>query len=121
MIISTIIKINGVYDILCSISILNILPNSLLTNIHKDIFKYDKQENIDNCYKLFETLLAFFILLYGLIRIFGNKLTISITYIIEGLYFYNEMQINNTVYTDKASFVIISSTILSILVFVTQL
>lgn len=119
MIILTIIKINGIYDILCSMSILKILPNSLLTNIHKNIFKYDKQENTKDSYKLFERILAFFILLYGLIRIFGNKLSISITYILEALYFYNEMEINNSVYTDKASFVIISSTILSIFVIVT--
>ena len=59
MIILTIIKINGIYDILCSMSILKILPNSSLTNIHKNIFKYDKQENIEDCYKLFERILAF--------------------------------------------------------------
>lgn len=119
MIIITIIKVNGIYDILCSMSILNILPNTFLTNIHRDIFKYDKQENIDNSYKLFERMLAFFILLYGLVRIFGNNISISISYIIEAIYFYYEMEIKNTVYTDKASFVIISSIILSITSLVT--
>lgn len=103
-----IIQINGIYDILCALSILKVLPESPFSYFHMNMFK---QHEI----YYFERSLSFYIMLYGFVRLFGSNSTISFSYFSEALYFFNEMVFYNSVYTDKATYVIISSTMLSIL------
>jgi len=106
---NVIIKVNGIYDILCGLSILNCIPESILSNLHLGMFKRHKIYN----YAYFERALSFYIILYGFMRLFGSKLIISTSYISEALYFYNEMVNHDTVYTDKATYVVITSSLLS--------
>lgn len=101
-----IIQINGLYDIVCALSILKILPESPFSYFHMNMFK--EQSN-------FERSLSFYIMLYGFVRLFGSNSLISFSYLSESLYFFNEMVFYNSVYTDKATYVIISSTMLSML------
>ena len=105
------IKINGIYDIACGLSILKILPESPLSHSHINIFK---RHHI-YYFERFERCLSFYIMLYGFMRIFGSNSIISFSYLSEALYYFNEMVYHNSVYTDKATYVIIKSTMLSML------
>jgi len=89
-----IIKLNGIYDIICSVSILdyNIIPN--LRNLHLKMFKY----NNDN--KLFERFFAYWIFTYGVMRLFGSYAIASYSYYLEALFFFNEY-LHNSVHNEK--------------------
>ena len=96
-----IIKINGIYDIICALSILFNIP--YIKNIHLSMIKdYNKQN------KITERFFAYWIFTYGIIRISDNYLLISYSYYIEALVFINEYM-NNSTYFYKSLFVIISS------------
>ena len=106
-----IVLLNGLYDVLCSLCILQIINIKLIGNLHKSMIKQSLQNN-----KLYCRILGFFILLYGLIRIFGNTYTISISYLIESLYYLNELHIG-TVDKKKSIFVITTSGIMCLYLF----
>lgn len=126
-ILNTIFIINGIYDILCSLSILHICVHKsfpllntnvegrtinirninipLFGNTHLSMFKYNKSNQI------MERLLAYWVFTYGIMRIFGNYQIISYSYYIEGSFLFNET-IYNSVYTKKTWVVILSSLLL---------
>lgn len=98
---SYIIKINGIYDILCAISIMNWLPIPYLDRLHLSMIK-DSQNAI------FERFLAYWIFTYGIIRLSNNYLLISCSYILEAIFFSNELMLGS-VYPGQSMFVILFS------------
>ena len=106
-----IIKINGIYDILCALSILKIINIPILCNLHLSMIKDNQNKNFET--QLFERFFAYWIFTYGVIRLSDNMILISYSYYIESLCFVNEY-LNNSVYHDKALFVIVSSFLLGI-------
>ncbi len=110
-----IIIINGIYDILCGLSILHIINISILDKLHVNMFikKFSEQE---------KRLLAYWIITYGCFRLFNsynyilNKSLVSLTFMIEALVMCNECFIHNTLYKVNTIIVIILSIILGILV-----
>ena len=124
-IMNTIFIINGMYDILCSLSILHICAHKsfpllninnkynvrninipLFGNIHLSMFKYNRHQNI-----VMERFLAYWIFTYGMMRIFGDYQIISYSYYIESYFLFNET-IYDSVYTQKTLAVILSSLLL---------
>lgn len=105
---------NGIYDILCAISIL-LCTNTPLSKIHLSIFK----ENIH--YQINNRLLAYWIITYGCIRLFilqQNKtinILIAITYFIEAFVYIYECKLHNTTIKYNVSLVSISSLIIGLL------
>jgi len=108
--ISTIITINGYYDILCALAILKIVKMPTLNTLHLSMFKHYHIEDV-----LFERFLAYWIFLNGAIRIYrpssygpmGPSL-VAFSYYFEAVVFLNEL-VRRSVYLDKATFVIITS------------
>jgi hypothetical protein len=105
-VLGNIIKINGIYDILCALCILKIINIPILNNLHLSVIKNYTGNNF-----LFERFYAYWIFTYGIIRLSNNIELISLSYFIEAIFFTNEYIIG-TVYRDKAFFIIISSLIL---------
>jgi hypothetical protein len=104
-----IIKANGIYDILCALSILRLvkIPYLHLDRIHLSMFK----SNSDN--PLFERFLAYWIFTYGIMRLYAkNSFIVSGSYYLEALFFANELFNHQSVYLDKSLFVILTSLLL---------
>jgi len=99
----TIIKLNGIYDILCSLSILRLIHIPLLDRIHLQMILYNKYN------RLFERYFAYWILTYGCMRLSNDNRTIQVSYFLEALCIANELYIGNTIQKEKALFVIIVS------------
>lgn len=99
--ISIFIFLNGIYDVVCSLCILKIIDIPIMRRMHLSMIK-SPQKNL-----IFERSFGFFILSYGIIRIYGNMNIISLSYLLEALYFLSELK-NNTVHTEKSIFVITS-------------
>ena len=106
---SKIVKINGLYDILCSVSILKIVNIPILETIHLQMFK-----NINN-YPIVERFLAYWIFTYGIIRLKYNFL-VPYSYYIQALFVANECLVHGTIIFEKGIFVIITSWLLGYLV-----
>ena len=102
-----IIKINGIYDILCALSILKIIHIPILDKLHLSMIYENASIN--------ERLFAFWIFTYGIIRLSNNYEIIACSYFIEALFFWNEYYNYKSVYYNKTIFVVISSSILGIL------
>ena len=103
-----IVLLNGIYDILCAISILKIIHIPVLSDLHLSMIKNNGKN------PLFERFFAYWIFTYGIIRIFGNNLLISLSYFIEAAFLLNEY-INDAVIENKVLFVIVTSFILGLL------
>jgi hypothetical protein len=115
--ITNIIFINGIYDIICGISIL-FFPKSFFANIHISIFNEEYKNN-----DLIKRLIAYWVITQGVIRfsiIFENSLIINnliaLSYLIEAYSFSNEYFLFNTTNYYKTLFIIILSLILFILI-----
>lgn len=107
--IQILVFVNGMYDILCAISILLHqqtiqIKIPVLCELHIKMF-------IPNQTPIFERFLAYWIFTYGMIRISNHSLLISYSYYLEAIFFFNEY-IYHTVDTKKAFFVIVSSLLL---------
>lgn len=103
-----VIKVNGFYDILCALCILEYIHVPLLGTLHCSMVKKCVTKNM-----IYKRLLAHFIIMNGFIRIFGDKNSIIVTYFIESLYYSHEI-LYSTVHFDKAMFVVMSSLLLGI-------
>jgi hypothetical protein len=101
------IKLNGIYDILCTLCILNIIEISYISNLHLSMIKKNKND-------ITKRFFAYWIFTYGIMRLSNNKLIIASSYFIEALFFTNEF-CYGTLYIDKGSFVIFSSLLLGFL------
>jgi len=109
--INTIIFINGIYDILCALSILYF--NNIFSYFHINIFKDEYKKN--NSMIRF---LAYWILTYGIIRtfVFYNNyyinLLIIISYLLEIYVFANEEFFYKSTISYKVYFILITSFII---------
>lgn len=138
-----VILINGVYDIICGLTILEKINIKMFKNLHKKMFKnkifFDKQSDQ---LSLNKNLLGFFILSHGFIRFSSSFLCLNnnfiitnclnkpvnlnlnqeinviliISYILESMFCLNEMLYYDNIYIDKAFYVSYSSILLAILI-----
>jgi hypothetical protein len=97
--------INGIYDVICSMCILKIINIPVLNNLHLSVITAQEKN------PLYERSFGFFVLTYGVIRIYGTVNLISLSYLIEILYYVFEIR-NNNVVIYKAFFIIITCIVL---------
>jgi len=103
-VVSYIIKINGIYDVLCALAILKVINVPILGELHLSMMK-----DYDNTNILFERFLAYWIFTYGIIRIVDNGgILVPLSYTVECLFFVNECW-HESVHVGKATFVALSS------------
>ena len=107
--ISYIIKLNGIYDILCAISILKWVSIPYIKDLHLSMIK--EKQNI-----ILERFFAYWIFTYGIIRLSNNYLLITYSYLIEAFVFAYEYY-QGTVYQEKTIFVIITSLLFAYLTY----
>lgn len=114
-----IIKINGVYDILCALCILRVIYIPCLNDLHlsmmKDYSPTPTSQVNTHSPQLFERFLSYWVFTYGVVRLSNSYYIVSYSYYIEAVFFMNEY-IHNTVHSDKVLFVIGSSVLLGYLV-----
>lgn len=115
--IKNIILLNGIYDIICAISILWFSnPYNYFSILHPKIFK--NKTDFEN--PIIRRLLAYWILTYGIIRVFSPDINIiAMTYFIEAFCFEYERFIGDgdTVVDYKISFISLSSIIIILFLF----
>ena len=106
---SILVRLNGLYDIVCSFSILHIIPPDLqkylsfFETIHLSMFKH---EHGIVC----EHLLAYWLLTYGVIRLLNyNPVLTASTYFIEAICIANETYNTKTIVSNKGTFVVFFS------------
>ena len=105
-----IIRLNGIYDILCSLAILNIVYIPGLRKLHLSMIK-KRDHNA-----LYERYFAYWIFTYGVIRLFSTDvILIAYSYYIEAAIIAFECFVKKTMVYDKSIFVIITSIILGYL------
>ena len=143
MFLHKVILINGVYDIICGLTILEKMDIEMVKNLHKKMFKnkifFDKKTDQSTLNK---NLLGFFILSHGVIRFSSSFLCLNnnfiitnclnkpvnlnlnqeiniiliMSYMLESMFCLNEMLYYNNIYIDKAFYVSYSSILLAILI-----
>uniref|UniRef100_A0A6C0HHM5 Uncharacterized protein n=1 Tax=viral metagenome TaxID=1070528 RepID=A0A6C0HHM5_9ZZZZ len=113
------VKLNGVYDIICAMSILDvfgILDIPVLQNIHLSMFLLPLEESSEPN-KLCKRMLAYWIFTYGIIRLYSSEPhVISRSYYIEAIFIANESLVKNTMHINKAYFVICTSILFGFMV-----
>ena len=107
--------VNGVYDVVCAISILW-LPASCLGRLHLHVFNETETPTANRIF-------AYWILTYGLDRIIAGAYTSPATdaiavlsYLMESATYYHESSVFASVDAGKASFVYLASLFLSVMV-----
>lgn len=106
-ILSNIILWNGIYDVLCAISILHIIHIPVIDNLHISMLHTNERNN-----PLMRRFMAYWIFTYGIIRIYSgynNNEFAASSYYIEAIVISNECFIQRTMVLDKSVFVITSS------------
>jgi hypothetical protein len=109
------VKLNGVYDILCAIAILDIwrfsgTAISVLQNLHLSMFLLPVNDRPN---ELCKRMIAYWIFTYGIIRVFSSEpRVIAYSYYVEAMFIANESLVKKTMHTDKAYFVIWCSILL---------
>lgn len=101
-----IVILNGIYDILCSLSILGIIDSSLLSTIHLKLFNIPTDD-------LSKRYLAYWIFTYGMIRVTNSYSLVPYSYYIEAIFFANEI-LNGTVHLLSTLFVVVTSIFIGI-------
>ena len=107
---SKIVKINGIYDILCSLSILKMINIPILQTIHLQMFHSNMNETKD---PIFERFLAYWIFTYGIIRLKYN-IFVPYSYYIEALFVANECLVHESITVENGIFVAITSALLGL-------
>lgn len=104
-----IVKINGLYDILCALCMLRYVDIPYLGTIHLNMIKKN-ETNI-----IFQRYYAYWILTYGYMRLTISDINfVKMSYFIEAACIANEACYTNDIYIDKALFVIIVSLLFGI-------
>ena len=126
-ILSYIIKLNGLYHILCAISILDWdkdvgIDIPVLKTLHLSMFlNHFVNDSIadtdiastEKKNALFKRVLAYWIFTYGAIRLFSSEnCVIAYSYYIEAAVVANELLVKQTMHINRAYFVICSSILL---------
>lgn len=101
--------INGIYDILCALTILDVVKIPILQDLHLSMFR----EELNNISK---RMFAYWIMTYGFMRLSNNPYIIYQSYLLEALFFLNETRYTNII-VEKSFFVIISSFLLGNIIF----
>ena len=118
-----IIKINGVYDILCALCILRVIYIPYLNDLHLSMMKDYSPPTTSQIHthspQLFERFLSYWIFTYGVVRLSNNYKNVSYSYYLEAAFFINECMYNS-VHIHQAFFVIGSSVLLGYLTQVTD-
>ena len=98
-----IVKINGIYDIICSLCILRYIHIPYIETIHLNMIK-NNETNI-----IFQRYYAYWILTYGYMRLTASDINfIKMSYLIEALCTLNELlYYTNDINIHKSLFVII--------------
>ena len=110
----TIIFINGIYDIICGLSLI-FTPNLLICKIHADIFKAEYNDNI-----LWMRMMGYWIFTYGVIRasIMNNtptiKTLVAASYFIEAYAFAFENIYHKTTISYKVLWIFVSSSVIGL-------
>jgi hypothetical protein len=112
-----IIKINGIYDILCALCILRVIYVRYLDKLHLSMMKdYSSPKTSQiRTLQLFERFFSYWVFTYGVVRLGNNFKVVSYSYYIEAVFFINECMYNS-VHFPQAFFVIGSSFLLGYLV-----
>jgi len=121
-IINTILLLNGIYDILCSVGIVwfsNIPVFSELSELHTGMFS--KESDREN--PVIRRLLAYWLMTYGMVRLAASLsqtrplyIVAAMTYFIEAGCFEYENRVGETLISYKATFVSILSIVFGVLV-----
>lgn len=106
------VAINGIYDVICGLSLL--VTDNYFSRFHLSIF-------IEKPHELTQRLLAYWIITYGSIRLFlsySDKyiFLITLSYIIEILAFEYELYLSKNLYKYKVRFISFSSIIIIIFI-----
>ena len=104
--INLIVKINGIYDILCALTILRIIHIPILDRLHISMITNETTP-------IFIRFFAYWIFTYGMIRVICNNHLVTYSYYIEAACFMNEYY-NDSVNKEKTAFVIVSSLLLGL-------
>jgi len=115
--IKNIIILNGIYDILCSLAIIHIIPIPILDNLHIGMF-------LEPVTIEYRHLLAYFIFVNGVIRLVGGyyikniiiSMIVAFSYFIEAGYVLYETFYTKNIIEEKGYFVIGFSLLLGALV-----
>ena len=101
-------RLNGIYDIICALSIL-FFHIPFITNLHISMIKEKYRSQFVQRY------FGYWIFTYGCMRLFGDYKIIFISYILEILFLYNEYRLNilkyKSIYVILLSFIFASSLI----------
>ena len=107
-ILNTLVKLNGIYDIVCALSILKrIGPIPILSTLHTSMI-------INATEPILERFFAYWIFTYGSMQLSNNTQMIVISYFIEAVFIANETLIYHTIAIDKGLFVAIVSLFIAI-------
>ena len=99
-----IVRVNGIYNICCALSILRFVNIQILGSIHLDVFR-----DHNSAYNpRFERFLAYWIFTYGAIRLSGNTALIPFSYYVEAGAFAFEIAYGS-VYRSRAAFIVATS------------
>ena len=101
----TVIKINGIYDVVCAACLLHIIHVPVVQDLHLNMFHSSTRAT--SCL-LFERFLAYWVLTNGMIRLSGHSSLIAGSYYVEAWVFFMEY-LHQTVHADKTLFVVASS------------
>jgi hypothetical protein len=104
---STIVKLNGIYDILCAACIARYISIPLFNKLHISVFNYVLSKKERNY-------LAGWVCLNGLVRLTNFRQWIILSYIVEACVFIGALFLQR-VYLWKAFFIIVTSLLLSYL------
>ena len=117
-----IIKLNGLYDILCALAILDITPFILRTPLDVLIIPILRKLHTSMFLSIYYSesivhrFFAYWIFTYGVIRLYSSDSTlIAYTYYIEAFAIANECFVKKTMHINKSVFVIFSSILLGFL------
>ena len=102
--IRTIVEINGLYDILCALSILHMINVPILNDLHLSMITVERSPISDRYF-------AYWIFTYGMIRLSDDYYLIAISYYIEALLIFNEL-VKNSIDPTKGWCVLLSSVML---------
>ena len=105
-----IVKLNGIYDILCALCIVKVINIPYLDTLHLSMIKNSYAKN-----ELFTHFFAYWIFTYGMIRLTSNNILIAYSYFMEAIVFLYELY-KDRIYLDKGLFVILTSLVLGVIV-----
>jgi len=105
------VKVNGIYDILCALNILEYIYIPYLGNIHLNMINNNEYNHI------FQRYYAYCILTYGYMRLTISDIHfIKMSYFIEAFCIANELHFTNDIHTETALFAIVASVFFGIIV-----